>query len=81
MTKMQKFAGVYSKFKEIEDNRDLAKQKLRLADYYTLFDVLKTMSDCKTPGITFNTSVAEWCKRNKLSIIMDNDKVNYVITL
>lgn len=75
------FATAYKKYKDIEDMNDLRKEKLTLDEYDTVFDLLKQMSDLKSKGYTFKTGVAEWFKRKKFIVTMDNNNVNYIISL
>ena len=75
------FATAYKKYKDIEDMKDLRKEKLTLDEYDTVFDLLKQMSDLKSKGYTFKTGVAEWLKRNKFIVTMDSNNVNYIISL
>lgn len=68
MTKIQRFATAYSNYREIEDMNDLKKNKLTLAEYNAVYDVLASMSDCKTDGETIMADVAEWFKRNNFVV-------------
>lgn len=79
MTKAMRFATAYSNYRDIEDMNDLKKNKLTLADYNAVYDILVSMSDCKTDGETIMTGVAEWFKRN--DFVVTNKGIGWKISL
>lgn len=69
------------KYKDIDTAADLRKNGLSLCEMEILQLVLMDLTkDGKTE--TFNTSVAEWCRKNGLQVIDPNfENVNYTISL
>jgi len=68
--KINIYTKAYDRFRNIEDMKDLKKEKLTLTEYDAVYDVLKTLSridDSKTT--TFVKAVADWFKRNGFSVI------------
>lgn len=78
--KIKIFTTAYSRFMNIEDDKNLRREKLTLNEYHDVFDLLKEMSDMKTTAVTFQSGVANWFKRNGFSVTLD-DGVNYTIAL
>lgn len=67
MTKAQKmrtFTKAYSNWRSIEDDRDLRRNKLTLAEYNMLTEILKSLSDISDKvEETISESVANWCRK------------------
>lgn len=75
------------KFCSIENTDDLRKNKLTLAEYHMLENVLNNMfSSPEKRTYCFNSSVAEWCKRTGLKVIASHPDteqacVNYIVSV
>lgn len=69
------------KYMDIDTAADLRKNKLTLCE----LDILRlVLMDLRIAGKseTFNTSVAEWCRKNGLQVIDPNcETVNYTISI
>ena len=80
--KMHTFVKAYDKYRIIENDADLRKEKLTLCDYAIVGECLRTLSEIKGNAyLTICTSVANWFKRNGFSVSLDGNKINYVISL
>ena len=78
--RMRTFATAYDKYFKIEDEKDLAKNKLTLAEFDNVFDGLKALS--KIDDSVFDTifaGVADWFKRNGFTVV--NHGVGYRISI
>ena len=77
------FTQAYSDYYEIENMSDLKRNQLTLAEYDTVFDGLKILSNLKADSlfVTFMDGVANWFKRHGFKVSMDKDNVNYIISL
>lgn len=79
---------VYTEFQSIENGKDLKKNKLTLADYDVLFEILKKISNFKEcSGVwCMQENVANWCKKQGMYVIPPKrsgkyDSVNYWINI
>ena len=82
VNKMHIFVNAYDKWRVIENDADLRKEKLTLFDYGIVSDCLKRLSTIKGEKyLTICSSVAEWFKRNGFNVSLDGNKINYVISL
>lgn len=80
--KIHIFIKAYDKYRVIENDADLRKEKLTMLDYAIVGECLQSLSEIKGKTyLTICTSVAEWFKRNNFSVSMDKNKINYVISL
>ena len=81
--RMQIFASAYSNYMNIENDADLKKECLTLADYKIAFDVLRLLSGVNGSAIpVFSSGVAEWFRR--AGFIVDDpheNEVNYTISI
>ena len=82
--KINIYTTAYDRYKNIEDMKDLKREKLTLAEYDTVYDVLKVLSridDSKTS--TYIEAVANWFKRNGFSVVQGTgaDCVNWIISI
>lgn len=76
---MGKLKTVIKKYFYIEYEKDLKRNKLTLCDHEMLYYVLKDLSAGKSSQC-ISQRVAEWCKRNGLTVIDPHDyEVNYTI--
>lgn len=78
--RMRIFAAAYEKYFNIEDTKDLAKNKLTLAEFDNVFDGLKALS--KIDDSVFDTifaGVAGWFKRNGFTVV--NHGVGYRVSI
>ena len=67
INKIKLFTKVYNKFKSIENEKDLKKNKLTLADYDILFDVLQELNKCDSVWC-LSENLADWCKKQGLFV-------------
>jgi hypothetical protein len=88
INKIKLFTKVYNKFKSIENEKDLKKNKLALVDYEVLFEILKKISNFKEcSGVwCMQENVANWCKNQGMYVIPPKgsgqyDSVNYWISI
>lgn len=80
--KMHTFVKAYDKYRVIENDADLRKEKLTMLDYAIVGECLQSLSEIKGNAyLTICTSVAEWFKRNGFNVSLDCNKINYVISL
>lgn len=81
--KMHIFTKAFHKYKEIDSDRDLAKNHLTLAEYETVYDGLAELSRIRKGDKfqTFMSGVAKWFENNGFSVKLDNHGVNYIISL
>lgn len=89
MTKMKRFARdkekatifavAYGNFKDIENMKDLKREKLTLAEYNAVYDILKTTSDCKTSATTIMSNVKNWFVRN--DFVVTENGIGWIISL
>lgn len=81
--RMQVFASAYSKYMNIENEADLKKEHLSLADYKVTFDVLRLLSGVNGSAVpVLSSGVAEWFRR--AGFIVDDpheNEVNYTISI
>ena len=83
--KINVYTMAYDRYKSIEDMKDLKREKLTLAEYNAVYDVLKTLSriidDPKTS--TYIEAVANWFKRNGFSVVQGTrvDCVSWIISI
>lgn len=80
--KMHTFVKAYDKYRIIENDADLRKEKLTLYDYAIVGECLRALSEIKDKTyLTICTSVANWFKRNGFNVSLDSNKINYIISL
>lgn len=85
MTKSQKikiFVKAYDKYRIIEDDADLRKNKLSLSDYYEVGECLKSLSRIDDKVFhTIMSGVAKWFEGNGFKVVKDENNVNYQISI
>lgn len=80
--KMHTFVKAYDRYRVIENDADLRKEKLTLFDYAIVGECLRALSEIKGNAyLTICTPVANWFKRNGFNVSLDGNKINYVISL
>jgi len=79
--RMRIFANAYSDYYTIENMNDLRNNRLTLAEYHALFDVLKELSTITDGKIvyTFMDGVAIWLLNHSFTVIEHG--VNYAISI
>ena len=73
------WSDAVKKFKAIESEKDLCRNKLTASGYLELHDVLRNVFGIDGRGITIVADVANWCKRNRLTV--REDGVGWEISL
>lgn len=73
------WSDAVQKFKSIESEEDLRKNKLTASGYLDLHDVLRNIFGTDNRGITCIADVANWCKRNRLTV--RGDGIGWEISL
>lgn len=68
------------KFEGIDTEKDLKKNKLSLSDYDLVFRSLSDLYYNKSTK-TYIKAVADWFKRNGANVKMDEEGINYIITI
>lgn len=67
--KIKTFTAAYSKYIDIQDDRDLRKNHITLCEYHVIFDILKELSDItEKKAETISEGVANWFKRNGFAV-------------
>lgn len=85
MTKSQKikiFVKAYDKYRIIEDDADLRKNKLTVPEYRVVAEGLKFLSTIDDKVfITFMSGVAKWFESNGFKVVKEGNSVNYQISI
>ena len=85
MTKSQKikiFVKAYDKYRIIEDDADLRKNKLSLSDYYEVGECLKSLSRIDDKVFhTIMSCVANWFKDNGFNVVHHEGGTTYHISI
>lgn len=81
-TAENKFKKAYKAWQKIDTAADLKKNKLTLAEYHILTDILRELSKLNgKTAYTFSDGVANWLKKHGFTVNMDNNKINYLISI
>lgn len=81
-TAENKFKKAYKAWQKIDTAADLKKNKLTLAEYHTLTDVLRELSKLNGKiAYTYSDGVANWLKKHGFTVNMDDNKINYLISI
>ena len=67
-------------FKEIDNANDLKKNKLTRYDYDVVFRCIRDLF-YENSTSTFNKAAAEWFRRGGAKVRIDEDEINYIISL
>lgn len=79
--KLRMCGTVHNDYYSVENEYDLRKRGLSLADYRVVPCVLESLYDKKLGyGLTFNQKVADYFKKFGFHVELGSDGVNYVIT-
>lgn len=76
------FVKAYDKYRVIDDENDLKKNRLTLTEYHAVADILKALSGIDDSRCeTFMAGVANWFKANGFNVCIDSNNCNYVISI
>lgn len=76
------FVRAYDKYRVIEDDRDLLKEHLTLADYRVIHDCLQFLSDMEDKIYrTISKGAADWFTNNGFNVVENKDGINYNISI
>ena len=79
---MNTFVKAYDKWRMIEDENDLKKNRLTLTEYHAVADILKALSGIDDSRYeTFMAGVANWFEKNGFNVCIDSNNCNYVISI
>ena len=78
--RIRTFTNAVHRFRKIETEQDLRREKLSLCDYHQVFDILSALSDIDdTASETISQSVADWFI--KMGFIVRNKGIGWEVTI